>query len=463
MLNKFKNLALCLLTFCGILISCNKDLDEAQPKISSNDEIIKIENSKVPLKINIAKIYYENFSKEVNIKSKNRINSFFNRDSVNFNEAQEFESDKFSYIEAPITSSKKSAFIFINNDKDTTKYVKNNLLEHNFERLIIYKDKSSGVINERIVTFVPDKNCIGLIPKNISENNTGNISPNFTGWLVYQTWDRVSLFSIYIKNGKAIKKLRLNSSINSTKIDKTANKVLTQECGYQIVMEYEYVCYYPGIMQNPKEEVCIWDEVGEEWIWHCEDDGIEPDPTCYESGDCNDDDIPGGGDPGYYTPSPPPTNQQRLDALLEGDFRFREFWDKMNTSEKLLALQHPEAAYRVYKNAQKSLQIASQTFPGDQHNTTADAFRHALWNGLNARDMGTYLASGFGDAHENFPDNDPTEKEMDLHNNREGREATYRLEMDNEYTELNLIHELVRLAEGGGLRILYNGHIIPSS
>jgi hypothetical protein len=55
------------------------------------------------------------------------------------------------------------------------------------------------------------------------------------------------------------------------------------------------------------------------------------------------------------------------------------------------------------------------------HNNIVDAFRHAIWNALNARDLGDKKAKKFGDAHEAMTDQPDAEREMDLHNNEMGR------------------------------------------
>lgn len=54
-------------------------------------------------------------------------------------------------------------------------------------------------------------------------------------------------------------------------------------------------------------------------------------------------------------------------------------------------------------------------------NGPENAFQHAFWNALMAWGHGTELAKEAADIHENFPNNPPCEKNMDLHNNNIGR------------------------------------------
>jgi len=54
-------------------------------------------------------------------------------------------------------------------------------------------------------------------------------------------------------------------------------------------------------------------------------------------------------------------------------------------------------------------------------NDKADAFRHAYWMALNAKEVGIFLAVLYGAAHEDeVPQQFAKEKEMDLHNNLRG-------------------------------------------
>lgn len=51
-----------------------------------------------------------------------------------------------------------------------------------------------------------------------------------------------------------------------------------------------------------------------------------------------------------------------------------------------------------------------------------DAFRHCYWSALLSREIGYIDALLFTNAHENYDENPPEEKRMDLYNNRIGLE-----------------------------------------
>jgi hypothetical protein len=75
------------------------------------------------------------------------------------------------------------------------------------------------------------------------------------------------------------------------------------------------------------------------------------------------------------------------------------------------------------KNADKATSMAQKSGLPGAHNGKQDAFRHALWNALNARDIGEGDAKKFANAHEATPKQPDEERKMDLHNNAVGRES----------------------------------------
>jgi hypothetical protein len=159
--------------------------------------------------------------------------------------------------------------------------------------------------------------------------------------------------------------------------------------------------------------------------------------------------------------APPPTSDDYLKELLQKNPKFRDAYDKLNPTEKALFNQYPASAFAVFANAELSLQDAADVFAGySQHNTIADAYRHALWNALNSHNLGTARAQLFGDAHEQVPNADqPTiEKTMDLYNNQVGRNA-YVANVANPYILRAYIYNL---AITGQLRMIENGVLVPT-
>ncbi|CAG8669258.1 8740_t:CDS:1 [Ambispora gerdemannii] len=81
--------------------------------------------------------------------------------------------------------------------------------------------------------------------------------------------------------------------------------------------------------------------------------------------------------------------------------------------------------------ADEALKSAQDNFSNDQlHNGPGDAYRHCYWSGLLTFEFGESEAKGFGDRHEDFPENPSGEKAMDLHNNGVGRTIAQQLDKD---------------------------------
>ena len=94
-------------------------------------------------------------------------------------------------------------------------------------------------------------------------------------------------------------------------------------------------------------------------------------------------------------------------------------------------LQHPLYMFATAKATYFTMRIAQKEFPDihDQHNK-ANAFRHALWNILIAKEGAKFSSDleavlnwtkRITDWHEEFSPNKEMAKLMDLHNNKFGR------------------------------------------
>jgi hypothetical protein len=101
------------------------------------------------------------------------------------------------------------------------------------------------------------------------------------------------------------------------------------------------------------------------------------------------------------------------------------------------SLKHPLFMMATVSATLKTYRISQREFPNihGKHNK-ANAFRHALWNALIAKKCARFSKNrevilswtqNITDWHEEFAPNEPLAKEMDLHNNRLGREAYQQL------------------------------------
>ncbi|MDR2192381.1 MAG: hypothetical protein LBO62_05855 [Endomicrobium sp.] len=81
-------------------------------------------------------------------------------------------------------------------------------------------------------------------------------------------------------------------------------------------------------------------------------------------------------------------------------------------------------------------------FGKNSEDSENDAFRHALWNALMTRDIGTQKAEEFSENHE-LPSTQDKGRKMDLHNNRVGREIAERLLKSGDGSIKSFIDEIL--------------------
>jgi hypothetical protein len=99
-------------------------------------------------------------------------------------------------------------------------------------------------------------------------------------------------------------------------------------------------------------------------------------------------------------------------------------WDHLTPVEKDFAKRHPVIAMEFYHMSILAKDETQRRWANEAFrdvNGPENAFQHAFWNALMAWGRGESLAKEEADAHEDFPNNPPRERDMDLHNNAIGR------------------------------------------
>jgi hypothetical protein len=102
--------------------------------------------------------------------------------------------------------------------------------------------------------------------------------------------------------------------------------------------------------------------------------------------------------------------------------KIKGIFTDLTPAEKLYLLTHFWQVSTIKGDAEKALAEAQKRFSTGLHNGPGDAFRHCYWSAMLARDIGADNAKTFTDAHEDWSDNPPDEKAMDLANNKVGIE-----------------------------------------
>ena len=129
-----------------------------------------------------------------------------------------------------------------------------------------------------------------------------------------------------------------------------------------------------------------------------------------------------------------------------------ESYKTLSEEEKSFVFRHPKLAYAFNNNANKAKRIGREL--GGTKNGYGDAVRHCYWCALNQVSAGynSPLAKEFGDAHENKPKNDISEKNMDLHNNSVGYHLGNQA-IINGWSEEELLEQVINAADNGKLKI----------
>lgn len=108
-------------------------------------------------------------------------------------------------------------------------------------------------------------------------------------------------------------------------------------------------------------------------------------------------------------------------------------------------------------NAKMALDKARELYPTSTKNGRGDAFRHAYFSALNAKELGLDLAKRLGDAHENHPFHTAFERDMDLHNNQIGRNLFVWFQQNGlagQHFREGIVVKLIQMINDGQLKYL---------
>ena len=138
--------------------------------------------------------------------------------------------------------------------------------------------------------------------------------------------------------------------------------------------------------------------------------------------------------------------------INKGKDGYKKTYETLSNDEKSFVFRHPNLAYAFNNNAYKAKRIGREL--GGTKNGYGDAVRHCYWCALNQVSAGynSPLAKEFGDAHENKPKNDISEKNMDLHNNSVGYHLGNQA-IINGWSEEELLEQVINAADNGKLKI----------
>jgi len=330
-----------------IVFSCRKDSMEFFKDQDLTDP-------SVALTVDLAKKYYKNLKREKgnSLKDKELQQMFpseVNNKYVMFKKAYVSQTAKLTFVEVPIFYNRKVTTLIrpagVSLDKVTAEEAI--VAKNSFDRLLIYKNKSTGETSQRIVRYIPDYEYLKRHNFDISRNQINRLDSDFTGYLEYSDWDGKAQFMLYFVNGKLFKKRTYNynrvasagkspgvSGQKQMSLGGPKNTISTTYCQGYVDVHVTTVCYYA----DPEgfTEVC---DTYEEYSNYQEICWEEPDLTgdpCIDYGQCDD-------TPPTPAPDPNQAHAASIDMMLELRLQYPVvanvvdgLYDKVKNNERLM-------------------------------------------------------------------------------------------------------------------------------
>ncbi len=137
------------------------------------------------------------------------------------------------------------------------------------------------------------------------------------------------------------------------------------------------------------------------------------------------------------------------------------FYPGLTSKEKALIDKYPKESIIVFVEKMRAEESSLRQFPTQKFNDEGDAFRHYVWAGLLAKEIGIEMAQTFLDAHEENPLQPNEENSMDLANNRSGILGAQKLQKENKLDLKNLENQALEALRADKLIVINPGLPIP--
>lgn len=142
-----------------------------------------------------------------------------------------------------------------------------------------------------------------------------------------------------------------------------------------------------------------------------------------------------------------------------------EQWSRLTSREKWLIVTSPFKAIETFEISKKAFGYTEKEFGYNGLGDRSDAFRHATWNALLCKYIDKEWAEDITTAHEEKSEEElnrtasdgNTERQhrnMDLHNNEQGRLCWYYSDSEDSTSDETLINRVINKLNGGELIIL---------
>lgn len=197
------------------------------------------------------------------------------------------------FVEVPLFYNQRPATFVAPKEGKLDAATRLKLLNASFDRLVIFKNKKTGQVDSRIVTYMPDIDYLNRHGKDISNNGINRMDKDFSGALIYRKWDGNMLFARKMVDGRIAKKFTAVNKLNKVNKPKAGNA--REVCDAYCTWSYEQTCYTTISGEFITEECGDWVLV-DTYCWEeCYDDGSDDGGTgdpCIDYGDCGTPDPP---------------------------------------------------------------------------------------------------------------------------------------------------------------------------
>jgi hypothetical protein len=134
-----------------------------------------------------------------------------NLKKTNWDNAATGKTTVYDFVEVPLVYTNKISPSVNLSRGISAQAIDKSVFNASFDRLIIYKDVG-GNIDQRIVSFIPDKDYLDRHNGNVGHNKIDKLDNDFFGYLHYKDWNGSNLFMLRIENGKSVRHYSLDNS-----------------------------------------------------------------------------------------------------------------------------------------------------------------------------------------------------------------------------------------------------------
>jgi len=191
-----------------------------------------------------------------------------------------------TFIEIPLRYNQRPSTLITKDAVTAASPAQLNILNAGYDRLLIYKNKSTGQIDQTIVTFIPDSAYLQKHHNDISSNHIDKLDADFNGFLLYKKWDGTPTYLLTVHNGVYTNNYNFSTtpiSVNNTgKLMTDAlpkNSTFAVICvGYWVQPMIEHC--WASDPEGPVDGCSGWVPDGPPyWVnLYCYDDGSAPPP-----------------------------------------------------------------------------------------------------------------------------------------------------------------------------------------